>query len=109
MAKKPSFETIQKVINKLNSELGFDLEPDTEFMTYSGRADAGAYRWSSLNLSPEINSDLTMSEFLKAKAVGYDYVSWNNEGVFVTNEKYNPQSKYMNKPEKPEFKKIDRN
>ena len=103
MAKKPSFKTTQRLIEKLNDEFDFNLKPDTKFDTYNGSADAGASRWYSLNIQPEIHSDITITEFLRAKEVGYSYVSWGSEGVFVTNEQYNPNSRYSRKSEKPEF------
>jgi len=93
MAKKPSSELIMKAINKLNKEFDFNLETDkVKIYTYSGSADADAFRWFTLGVSPEIHSDCTLSDFVKAKDVSYSYRSWDGDGVHVTNEEFKENS-----------------
>jgi hypothetical protein len=106
MSRRPSIDLINKVIEKLNHEFDFNLKAHkVKIVTYNGSPDAGAYRWFTIGISPEIHSDCTLSAFLKAKNVSYSYYSWGNEGVDVTNEKHKENS-FMGlncKSEKPRF------
>jgi len=104
MARKPSINTIAKLIDRLNSELRFDIRlSKVEVLTYNGSQDADAHRWFTMGIYPEIHSSVTISDILKAKDISYIYKSFENGadgGVWIYDEPFlkNEATRFSTKP-----------
>jgi hypothetical protein len=95
-----SSPTKRKVLRKLQETFGFDFRHYSfNIVTYKGSQDADAYRWFTIGLPEEINSRLTMSEFVRNKKAFYDY-GWNTDGVIIDEGISQPELK-----QKPSYAK----
>lgn len=89
-----------KVIEKLMNEFGFDFSGCTfDILTFKGKQDADAFRWFTNGLHPQINSRLTMTDFVRNKKAVYDYNSYGIDGVLIDEGNQHPK-----RWEEPEFR-----
>ena len=79
-------------IEKLQKDFGFDFEGcNFSVVTYKGSQDADAYRWFTVGLHPEINSRLTMTEFVKSKNAVYDFGRYDVDVVLIDEDNQHPK------------------
>ena len=109
-----SFNSSLKVIDKLEKLFEFEdlrdkyLSGEFEIITFKGRQDADEYRWFTIGLSPQINSRLTMTDFIKNKLATYSYHSYNSHDGVIIDEgfglrQWEKKTQYTNPSDKPKF------
>ena len=75
-----------KLLEKISELIDFRFNHNVEIITYKGGRDAGAYRWFTNGLFPQISCHDTMTEILKAKNI-YFYKDDNSfNGMILSTE-----------------------
>lgn len=74
----------ENIIRKLKKVFDFDIEKyKFDIFVFTGRSDAGEFRWYTVGLDPEINSHASITKILRAKDLQYFYNSSDYSGVQV--------------------------
>jgi len=97
-----------KLLEKLSELIDFRFNHNVEIITYKGGRDAGAYRWFTNGLQPQIFSHETMTEILRAKNI-YFYNDRDSHGIVVSTEDMSNSSFFPHTVVNPkiEWKNID--
>jgi hypothetical protein len=107
MSREMGYATKHRLIRKLNSAFNWDIDADK--ITILTDRTSGAFRWSSLLLSPQIHSELvTADKIIKAKELSYHIDDDIGGSIDIADEPFQKSSFFVDfdKPSKVEFKYI---
>jgi len=90
MPRELKYSTKEKLVKKLNEAFDWDLVPcEFEVLCYS---TSGAFRWVTLNLSPQICCEDRVTDFLKSEHISFVNGGYKMDGVHVSIEDSDTQN-----------------